>query len=154
MNLHIYLITSATLLFAKGFAQSSGPVHNISVKGKVIDYHSGGPLKNFELEIKNTAFKSVTNDLGGFMFTFPDTLKGKQIIISSSPNERTFLDSTSSFVPDQKIVADVLTDKEIMLYRYPIETLPSVNIEKTNLSRVTIEIDHYNIIRYEYSKTK
>lgn len=113
-----------------GIAELEHDSSNISIKGKVLDYHSNKPVPNLEMHIEGINVIKATDASGKFKFIIPDTLLGKNIVLNVTAKGQQFLDSTGSVIGETKLQIDTIPLKsEVIIYRYPIDTLPMLIIK-------------------------
>ncbi len=117
-------------------AKGNSDTTHIIIKGKLLNYHNNLPLKNLEVEIKGTGYKCVTDIYGRFKFQLPDNFKATEVVVTPAASAVEFLDTSASFIPDEKVMVDTFPFKRsVNLYRYPLEAIP-VSIYITSSSRL------------------
>lgn len=96
------------------------------IKGRLLDYHSSKPVSGVKVMIDSTDYYCVTNKDGRFYIATTNKIEGELILKTE------YIDSTSyiagSIILDEKGTYEELTNKEVLLYRYPEAELEEMTI--------------------------
>ena len=116
---------------AKGHAKTA----RRAIRGYVTDYATNMPLPGIIVQIQGTDLKTTTGKSGAFYLPLPDSFQRAACTLSATYAKASD-NLPGTMIADEEVTIDSsLFSRDIMLYRYPVETLSA---EKTTAYRVPI----------------
>lgn len=104
----------------------------LQICGRVLNYGSKEPIAGARVWINDTQIDSVTDKHGMFVLTLPDNFNmAHLLLLGSLPNYT----GSDMIIEDTMSLADVVNNKELVLYAYKVQTLqqhdlitPDINV--------------------------
>lgn len=99
---------------------------SVTIRGRVLDYHSDEPVTGLKVYVDNTTLYGITDKTGSFSITIPAKISGNVTLQTAYIDNESYV--AGSVILAMPINTEEMAGKELILYRYPEERLEELRI--------------------------